>query len=286
MWKLIVKILTKLRLIEFLNLKVKVRVNNQKINIPIIKGIGLGNLYGTETWMIQLLQNIFKIKNVGAYYDIGVNIGQTLIKLKSVNSEIEYIGFEPNPICVFYTKELIKANGFKKTSLFPVGISNEDNIYSLSLFSDDDIDSSASMLENFRPQQKTFRKEFIPCFNIENIFKKYKLSKIGILKIDVEGAEKEVLEGFENRILNDRPLIQIEILPVYSEVNTERLERQNSIETLLRRIDYSILRVHTTEKGDFKGLEQISTIGIHSNMKWCEYLLVPHSEIINFVQKS
>lgn len=282
--KLIIRILRKIKLLKFLNLQVKVKVNNQIINVPIIKELGLSNIYGTEPWMIQLLKGVFNLKNDGAYYDVGVNIGQTLIKLKSVNPDVEYFGFEPNPICVFYCKELIKINGYKNTSLFPVGISNEDTIYSLSLYSDDDTDSAASMIENFRPQQKTFRKEFIPCFQIERILEKYKLPKIGILKIDVEGAEKEVLESFENRIRHDRPLIQIEILPAYTDDNTERLERQNSIETFIRNIDYTILRVHKSENSDFKSLEEITTIGVHSNLDWCEYILIPNSEKAKFKQ--
>lgn len=281
--KLVIKALNKLRLLNILNLQTKVKVNGQIIRVPIIRSIGLDNVYGTEPWMIQLLTQIFKFRNEGAYYDIGVNLGQTLIKVKSVNSEIEYLGFEPNPSCVFYTRELIKANSYKKTTLFPVGISNENSIYSLSLFTDDDTDSAGSIVENFRPHQTIFRKQFIPCFNIQKIFEKYELPKIGILKIDVEGAEKEVLESFEIRIKQDKPLIQIEILPVYSEGNLERLNRQNAIEEFVKKIDYSIFRVgHTTDNNDFNRLEEIKTIGIHSNMKWCEYLLVPNSETVKF----
>ncbi|HNK91212.1 MAG TPA: FkbM family methyltransferase [Chitinophagales bacterium] len=278
MSKLFLRVLKKVKLLSYFNLNGKVKLNNLTINIPIIKGIGFYNIYGTEPWMITLFKEILHLKKDAAYYDIGVNLGQTLIKLRAVNSEIEYIGFEPNPICVFYSKELIKTNNFKATSIFPVGVSNEDNVYSLSLFSDDDTDSAASMLDNFRPEQKTFRKEYIPCFEVKKILEKYRLPKIGILKIDVEGAEKEVLESFENRILTDRPFIQIEILPVYKEENIERLHRQMSIEALCSKLDYSILRVIKTENGGFERLQEINTIGIHSNMDWCEYLLVHKSD--------
>lgn len=286
MYKLILKILKRLGLLEWVNLQAKVKVNNQKVRIPVIKGIGLGNLYEFEPWMIQLLKGIFKIKKEGAFYDVGVNIGQTLIKLKSVNIEIEYIGFEPNPICVFYSKELIKANGYQGVTIYPVGISNEDHIYSLSLFSDENTDSSASMLENFRPQQKIYRKEYIPCFSVSKITEKFDLSKMAVLKIDVEGAEKEVLESFEKRIQIDQPLILVEILPVYQEENRERLNRQISIERLLERLDYIILRIQKTEKGNFNGLLEIETIGIHSNLSWCDYLLVPNSEKLKFKELS
>ena len=280
--KIVKKVLDKLGFFKRFNFNVKVKINGKTFKVPIIRGIGLNNIRITETWMVQLFKQIFNFQNDGAFYDIGVNLGQTLIKLKSINPEIEYFGFEPNPICVFYTKELIKTNAFKKTILFPVGISNRDAIYSLSLFFDDEADSSASILDNFRPSQTTFKKEFVACFNSQSILEKYKLPKINILKIDVEGAEKDVLESFENRIKQDKPFIIIEILPVYSEENIERLKRQNEIEALLGNIDYSIFRVHKTKNGDFNGLEEIQTIGIHSNLEWCDYLLVPNSEKIKF----
>lgn len=275
--KLIIRVLRKLKLLKLFNLQFNINVNNIPFKVPIVKGIGLDNIYGTEPWMIQLLTKIFSFKNEGAYYDVGVNVGQTLIKLKSVNPNIEYIGFEPNPICVFYSKELIKINNFKSTSIFPVGISNEDAIYSLSLYSNDDTDSAASMIENFRDNNRVVKKEYIPCFKIDEISAKYKLPKICVLKIDVEGAEKEVLQSFEQLIKRDKPLIQIEILPVYNEKNIDRLTRQNAIETLMKNLDYSICRVLKTSDGHFKNLEEITTIGIHDNLDLCEYVLVHSS---------
>ena len=51
-----------------------------------------------------------------------------------------------------------------------------------------------------------------------------------------------------------------------------------SIEALCSKLDYSILRVIKTENGGFERLQEINTIGIHSNMDWCEYLLVHKSD--------
>jgi hypothetical protein len=91
----------------------------------------------------------------------------------------------------------------------------------------------------------------------------------------VEGAEKEVIESFRERIITDQPYIQLEILPVYHEKNKERLARQETLENFFKELDYTIFRIHTDEYNKLGGLEEIQTIGIHSNLKWCEYLLVP-----------
>lgn len=279
----IYRVLRKLGLLKFLNLRFTIKFNNHKFYIPVIKGTGAGNLYGTEPWMIKLFEKITRADIKGAYYDVGVNVGQTLIKLKSVKPDIEYVGFEPNPVCVFYCRELISSNNFENTMLFPVGISDENTVFSLSHYSEDDTDSAASMVENFRPSQKVYKKEFIPCFRIDTILYKYPLSPVAILKIDVEGAEKEVLESFENLIERDRPLIQLEILPVYDVGNTARLSRQNAIEALVKRNNYTIFRIIKTKDDDLSHLVELETIGIHSDLNLCEYILVHGSKKQEFL---
>ena len=275
MKKIIIKVLNKLGIIDRINLTFKTIVNNRSFYIPIIKKTGYEHIYAHEPWMVQLLDRILEDRRDIAYVDVGVNIGQTLLKLKSVDADIKYYGFEPNPACIYYVKELSKINRFKNVTFFPVGISDKTSLYELSFFSDDEADSRASMLSNFRPNQKTYRKEYIACFNINEIIEKFDLPPIGVIKIDVEGSEREVLEGLRNKIVADQPLIQLEVLPVYDEDNKERLDRQKAIEDLLGQINYTIFRIHSDENNNLNGLEEIETIGIHSIMKWCEYLLVP-----------
>lgn len=252
-------------------------VNKQSFKIPVIRKLGLANINISEPWMIQLLEKILADRKDKAYIDVGVNLGQTLIKLKSVNPSIAYYGFEPNPNCIFYTSELVKLNNFKQVTLFPVGISSETSVYELSFFAEDDADSTASVIKNFRKDQKVFRKEYVACFNASEILNKYNIPSIGIIKIDVEGAEKEVIDGFKDRIISDQPIIQLEILPVYNENNKERLIRQKAMEDFFKQINYTVFRIHTDEHNRLAGLEEIQTIGIHSNLKWCEYLVVPAS---------
>lgn len=287
MKKLFIRILNKLGFIETFNFSFATNVNNQSFRIPLIKKLGLEHLHIHEPWMIQLLDKILTDRKQKAYVDIGMNLGQTLIKLKSVNSNIDYYGFEPNPVCIYYVKELARINEFKNVHLFPVGISDKTSIYELSFFTDDEADTAASIVSNFRPNKKTFRKEYIACFNIAEIVEKFSLPKIGIIKIDVEGAEQEVIQGFKEKIIADQPLIQLEILPVYDENNKDRLDRQEALENLFRQMNYVILRIHIDQQNNLVGLEEIQSIGIHSNMQWCEYLIAPadtKDEIKNMFQ--
>lgn len=273
----IIGLLNKLGAGGIFNFTITKVVNKQSFKIPIIRKLGLANSDISEPWMIQLLEKLLTDRKDKAYIDVGVNVGQTLIQLKSVNPAIAYYGFEPNPTCIYYANELVKVNNFKNVTLFPVGISSETSVYELSFFAEDDADSAASMIKDFRKTQKVFRKEYVACFNASEILDKYNIPSIGIIKIDVEGAEKEVVDGFKDRIISDQPIIQLEILPVYNENNKERLIRQKAMEDFFKQINYTIFRIHTNNNNRLASLEEIQTIGIHSNLKWCEYLVVPES---------
>ena len=47
-----------------------------------------------------------------------------MVKLKSLDSQRDYYGFEPNPVCNFYTQELISANDFQNVRMSPFALSN------------------------------------------------------------------------------------------------------------------------------------------------------------------
>ena len=55
-----------------------------------------------EPWMLQNLVQIAE-QAEGTFVDVGVNLGQTLLAVKSIGEDWDYLGFEPNPCCLFYT---------------------------------------------------------------------------------------------------------------------------------------------------------------------------------------
>jgi FkbM family methyltransferase len=274
---LLLKILNKLKLLHHVNLIGDVTLNGVTFKIPVIKKLGIGNVYMSEPWMISLLKKL-KLKD-GQFIDVGVNIGQTMLKLKSVNKEIEYIGFEPNPTCVFYSNELIQINQFKKTTIIPTGISNINGILKLDFYSTGLTDPSASIIANFRPNQKVAFSKYIPVNTIDNLSQSISIHNVEAIKIDVEGAELEVIESLRNLISENQPVILIEILPVYNIENKERLIRQQKIETILKELNYSIFRIQIKDN-DFESIEPLESIGVHSDLDACEYVFMPKNTVI------
>ncbi len=272
------KLLRKFKFIQhgypgIINFTLKKHLNNLKFKVPIINNIGWNNIFDNEPWMSQLLKILLSEKK-GLFIDVGANIGQTLIKLKSIAPEVLYYGFEANPVCLFYLNELIRLNKFAGISLFPIGLSDISGLASLNFFSKYSDDATASVLDQIRPDSIIEKKEFVYLTCLDDLNQKF-TDNISILKIDVEGAELEVLKGAVSTIKNHRPVIIIEILPVYSLSNTWRLERLNQIEKLIQSINYKIIHIAKDSKNNLASLTYMDNIGINSNILERDYLLIP-----------
>lgn len=267
MKKIALKVLFKLKLADYFNLE----VNAGATRIPIIGGIGYGNIFGSEKWMRTVLELLLKGFR-GCFVDVGVNVGQTLIKVKSIDREIEYIGFEPNPICVFYTERLIAANQFPHTRIIPAGVSNNNEIVTLKYFGADAVDSAASIIDNFRPGEKVMQEKQVVV--VSGALVKID-QKIGVVKIDVEGAELFVIEGLRSFLERDRPAVVMEILPVYTAENRDRLTRQETLLGIFREIGYQAHRILKNTDDTLKGIVPIDDIGIHGDVVHSDYIFVP-----------
>ena len=276
--KLFLRMLRYLGILKHLHINIKTHVNKRRVFIPLINEVGFENyLKLSESWMLHILNSLYHTSLFdGAFVDIGVNIGQTLIKVKAIDPTINYIGFEPNPYCINYLNKLIEINNYRNTQIFPVAISNNTCISTLHLYNPSDMDSTASLISGFRKEASVRRTIEIPAFRFSDITFKDPF-KIGILKIDVEGGELEVLESFIEIIRTDEPIILIEILPAYSVENSMRIERQEEIRRLLKEMGYIIFRV-LKQNNEYQQLQLISSFDIHADLNLCDYILAPNSK--------
>jgi len=274
MQQLLLTGLRKLRLLKSLNFSFRKSVNNTTFSVPLVNGNGQQNFIVHEEWMQEVLRILVSIKK-GAFMDVGVNVGQTLLKIKSIDADIPYYGFEPNPTCVYYLNQLIERNRIKNVFLFPVAIADQTKITELNLYYDSDTDSAASMIKDFRPDALVRKTMYIPCFSVEDVTAFIDISSLSIIKVDVEGAELEVLKGIRTFLENSRPFIVMEILPVYQAENIRRLQRQIELERILSSHNYKILRIRK-ENDHFLSFEPIDAIGVHYNQEWCDYVFCPN----------
>tara|TARA_B110000046_G_C12980413_1_gene393048 strand:- start:584 stop:1096 length:513 start_codon:yes stop_codon:yes gene_type:complete len=153
------KSLKKLKLWEYFNFVFSKKINSVEVKIPIRGNVGLTNMQLQQNWL-DLLIKIFSLKdNLSTFVDVGVNIGQTLLRLKTIYPEIDYLGFEPNSTCTAYVQKLIAINKFKNCTVQNVALSTE--IGTLQLEKDSDTDSRASLIHNLRPDFFPLKKAFL-----------------------------------------------------------------------------------------------------------------------------
>ncbi|MGE0587563.1 MAG: FkbM family methyltransferase [Cyclobacteriaceae bacterium] len=268
MFRILYRVLNKLRLLRFLNFEASNKVNEVTFLIPLQGGIGGDNLFAKEIWMDLVLKRILSIKLNSTFVDVGVNLGQTLLKVRSLSAEIPYVGFEPNAVCVAYVERLVKVNNLRQVTILPVGIGDLDGQSVLYHALDNRTDSSASIVREFRDVSNLAQKVIVTLSS--NLLSFIGNSTLGVIKIDVEGAELEVIRNLKPFVERDRPIIICEILPVYSNDNTFRLDRQNQLIDIITILKYQIYRI--LKNGD---LILLSEIGIHDRIEDSNYLFVP-----------
>ncbi len=280
------RLLHKLKLLKFLNLSANLQVNDKNFSIPILHNTGYTHLFPTEEWMLTLLK-LCIAEGKGTFIDIGANIGQTLLKLRSISEDMPYIGFEPNPHCVFYLNELIQGNKLRNCTIIPVGISDKNGISTLEHYLDSITDSSASLISDFRPDEEIYFRQQVPTFDISHIKNEIGLDNVNILKIDVEGGELEVIRSFQPIITKDKPIIFMEILPVYRPENRNRLRRQMEIEKILAAANYDMYNI-ILQDGDCLALKKLDHIGVHADIQKSDYLMLPASRVdmLKIIEKS
>ncbi len=266
--------LQKTKLLKFFNIQVKSEYADRKYIIPIVNNVGIRNLYfNTESWMKDLIIKLLKLKE-GVFIDVGANIGQTLMKLRSFSS-VPYVGIEPNPECVVYLEKLIKINKIKDCTICPVGLSNKNGL--VTLFSNFVASPFASVIEGFRDHAKwnLTQTHVVSVMRGDDLFSSLSLQEdIAVIKIDVEGGELEVIEGIERTLQDYRPFIISEILPAHS-LNEEngifRKERQDRLIAILNKNNYTVFSIRYGNK-----YEPVSQIGVRNSERLNNYVLIPN----------
>lgn len=262
----VVKILKRLGLLSCFNFTLSKKINGSKVKIPFNNGIGLTNLVISEDWLNCFIKEFLHSSNK-AFVDVGVNIGQTLIKLKTLHPESKYIGFEPNSTCTSYSQILAKKNNYRNCIIQNVALSSSVKI--LDLEKSYDVDSRASLISELRPNFFV-EKERILALDYSEF---YIDEEIEFIKIDVEGGELEVIMGMIESLKRHKPIITCEVLDSHNEgVQEFTQNRATQLCNLLKSIDYKIMRLHTN-KETLVGFEPIQEIKI---VQW-----IPESLYLN-----
>jgi FkbM family methyltransferase len=150
------------------------------------------------------LEKLLKPESV--FFDVGANIGQFIAISSKYIPQNQIYAFEPNPL-VF--KRLTRL--FKRVHVHRVALSNSNGNATLNIPSESgkSLDTRGSLLEfGHQVTGMTFK---VPTKTIDTFIAENRVSRIDLIKIDVEGFEKAVLEGAVNALEKYKPVIIAEI---------------------------------------------------------------------------
>ena len=186
-----------------------------------------------------LLAYLRPVADTGCFVDIGANCGQTMYEAYRFNSAVRDFGFEPNPQAFALLQNVAKEMGVDPT-LFPWACGTERR--PVKLFASSALDTSATTVPVIRPDTyEGVNGSWIASYPLDMIGPELGLAPGFVLKIDVEGAENEVLGGAVETISKYRPFIICEVLHAHrtSEIELNNL-RKAEIERLLAEHGYTI----------------------------------------------
>lgn len=273
------------RLLRPFNLSIPVNAYGSPFRAPIIHGHGASNRQGSEPWMVDMLARLFRLAGSTGLIDVGVNLGQTLLKAKSIDRQCRYTGFEPNTFCVEFAKELIALNRFEHCRILPVALSDRPGL--IELRGGNEADSAASMIEAVHNGRAAGCRQYIAMLVFDDIAGQFDdFDSTGVVKIDVEGAELEVLSGMQLYLSRCRPLVTCEVLPAVARGQLElKHDRNAQLLALLGATDYMPMRIVKDEaQHAVAGLAPIvafpdQVFDARTGSRLNDYLLVPRERI-------
>ncbi len=261
----------------------KVRAWDKEFDLPYCgDGSPFPSDYVVPAWaptVLEAAQPIF----TGTFVDVGANVGQTLIAVKNHDPDWDYVGFEPNPVSWLVAQRLAVENGFRKYRIIPSGLSDAAGV--MELTSNSPTDPSASVIKDFRDPAtypQTLR-TYVTVLDGSVTLKALGSTHIGMIKIDVEGGELEVLRGLERTLRDCRPVVICEILPIYDASTKNgafRLTRQREIEQNLRRLEYATVRFEPPNL--FRPMVEIA---VHGDLNLTDYIFVPNERLEELIAR-
>jgi FkbM family methyltransferase len=151
-------------------------------------------------------------------FDCGANIGFATIFLKWVYPDSEIYSFEPDKKTFDLLSKNVGQNNLKNVHLFNCAVSNFDG--QIDFYND--VDNPGSLLMSTKPERTSMNVAQVKSISISSFMTSHNIESLDLLKIDIEGSEKEVVEDLEKSRLIER--VSKVILEYHHHIDGQRSE--------------------------------------------------------------
>jgi len=145
------------------------------------------------------------LKNIDILVNVGANIGYYCCHALSMGKSV--IAFEPIPRNLSYLCKNIKNNNWACAEIYPIALSNDVGV--IEIYGGN---TGASLVRGWANTPESYS-SLVPCSTMDIVLGTRLRGQRALILIDVEGAEKWVLEGANLMITNDpKPIWLVEIV--------------------------------------------------------------------------
>ncbi len=157
-----------------------------------------------EPEMVKLFRSLINKEQV--ILDVGANIGCTAILFGDLGKQV--FGFEPSPTTFSYLQKNLQAAGCANVNPVNFGLGKENGSFELTFAKSN---RSGGFVSNLTKASQGHQVEKIRIVQGDDYIKETGLQHIDFIKIDVEGFEKNVMEGLAQTIQRDKPVVVLEL---------------------------------------------------------------------------
>jgi len=151
---------------------------------------------------LDILANL--VMRGGTAVDVGANQGFFAYALAEIADRV--VAFEPNPDYAFFARWMLRG----RAEVYELALSNETGRMSfyVPISNEGVVLHLAGSLKSAHSQFRQIRTYDVEVRRLDDLG----FSDVRFIKVDVEGSEREVLDGARATIERDRPIILLELL--------------------------------------------------------------------------
>ena len=168
------------------------------------------------------------VKKGHVVLELGANLGsETLIVSRLVGSEGHVYGFEPNPYTFKRLQRNIEINGISNVDIYELAIGENNTEIYFNIYPEN---SSNPGMSSKYVENPCTKKINVKQVTIDSFMQQHNITKLDFLKLDIQGAEIDALNGARNTIAKYRPIIFAE---AYSEEQVAHNHTQQMYDMLM-----------------------------------------------------
>lgn len=192
--------------------------------------------------------------------DVGANVGEISISLAKRFNEAKIIAFEPIKSTYQELRGNVKA--YDRIITEELALSDKSETFEIFLNAEHTINSLNATTE----WEQNIGSQKVECITLDDYCKSKDITKINILKIDVEGFESKVLGGAQNMLSGG-------VDTIFIEVGFEREKNKmhfSDVETVMEKYDFQLCGIYEIRRNWFD-----------KGRLWYANFLYVHKSLIN-----